>query len=81
MTSPLLWTLVALQLAMGLFDIVYHHELTERLAWRPTQRVELMRLQCPHIVHGALPNPSPVRRAPPRPGSAPARHPRGSLPR
>jgi uncharacterized protein len=42
MTSPLLWTLVALQLAMGLFDIVYHHELTERLAWRPSQRHELV---------------------------------------
>jgi hypothetical protein len=46
MTSPLLWILVALQLAMGLFDIVYHHELTERLAWRPSQRIEL-------VLHGA----------------------------
>jgi uncharacterized protein len=41
MTSYLLWTLVALQFAMGAFDIVYHHEFTERLAWRPTQRHEL----------------------------------------
>jgi uncharacterized protein (TIGR01777 family) len=41
MTSPVLWTLIAFQLAMGLFDIVYHHELTERLAWRPSQRHEL----------------------------------------
>jgi uncharacterized protein (TIGR01777 family) len=41
MTSPVLWTLIACQLAMGLFDILYHHELTERLAWRPSQRDEL----------------------------------------
>ena len=33
MTSPLLWTLIVAQLAMGLFDILYHHEMTERLAW------------------------------------------------
>ena len=35
LTSPLLWTLVSLQLFMGCFDVIYHHELTERLAWRP----------------------------------------------
>ena len=26
---------------MGAFDTFYHHELTERLAWRPSQRYEL----------------------------------------
>src|SRR4051812_19339342 len=41
MNSPVLWTLIVFQLAMGLFDILYHHELTERLAWRPSQRHEL----------------------------------------
>ena len=41
MTSLVLWTLIAVQLALGLFDILYHHELTERLAWRPSQRHEL----------------------------------------
>src|SRR2546430_3867212 len=41
MTSLLLWTLIAVQLALGLFDIVYHHEMTERLAWRVSQRREL----------------------------------------
>jgi hypothetical protein len=46
MTSSILWILIALQLAMGLFDIVYHHEMTERLAWRFSQRREL-------ILHGA----------------------------
>lgn len=46
MTSHLLWTLVALQLAMGAFDIAYHHELMERLPWRRTQQREL-------ALHGA----------------------------
>ena len=39
--TPLLWTLIAIQVAMGAFDTFYHHELTERLAWRPSQRHEL----------------------------------------
>ena len=39
--TPLLWTLIAIQVAMGAFDTLYHHELTERLAWRPSQRREL----------------------------------------
>jgi hypothetical protein len=39
--TPLLWTLVSLQIAMGAFDTVFHHEGTERLAWRPSQRREL----------------------------------------
>jgi uncharacterized protein (TIGR01777 family) len=41
MTSTLLWTLIAIQIAMGAFDTLYHHELTERLPWRPSQRREL----------------------------------------
>src|SRR3979490_2149727 len=40
MTS-FLWTLIAIQMVMGVFDTFYHHELTERLAWRPSQRYEL----------------------------------------
>ena len=40
MTS-LLWILIAIQIVMGVFDTFYHHELTERLAWRPSQRYEL----------------------------------------
>ncbi len=39
--TPLLWTLIVIQVAMGAFDTLYHHELTERLAWRPSQRHEL----------------------------------------
>jgi uncharacterized protein (TIGR01777 family) len=41
MISSLLWTLIAIQIAMGAFDTLYHHEMTERLAWRPSQRHEL----------------------------------------
>ncbi|MEM8972337.1 MAG: TIGR01777 family oxidoreductase [Pseudomonadota bacterium] len=41
MLSPLLWTLVVVQLAMGGFDIVFHHEMTERLAWKDNAAHEL----------------------------------------
>ncbi len=41
MIPETLWYLIAAQLVMGLFDTVYHHELTERIAWRPSQRGEL----------------------------------------
>src|SRR5271163_3245595 len=41
MTSLLLWILISIQIAMGAFDTFYHHEMTERLAWRPSQRHEL----------------------------------------
>jgi hypothetical protein len=41
MTSIVLWTLIAVQIALGAFDTLYHHELTERLAWRPSQQREL----------------------------------------
>ena len=39
--TPLLWTLIGIQVVMGAFDTLYHHELTERLAWRASQRHEL----------------------------------------
>lgn len=39
--SDLLWVMVFLQVAMGGFDTLYHHEFTERLAWRPSQAREL----------------------------------------
>ncbi len=41
MTDPILWTLVFLQMMMGVYDVLYHHEFTERLAWRPTASTEL----------------------------------------
>lgn len=39
--SSLLWGLIAAQIAMGGFDIIVHHELTERLAWRTNAAQEL----------------------------------------
>jgi uncharacterized protein len=54
MTSPLLWSLIVFQLALGLFDIVYHHELTEGLAWRPSQRFELVLHAVRNLVYALL---------------------------
>jgi len=34
MTSTFLWTLIAIQIAMGAFDTFYQHELTGAVAWR-----------------------------------------------
>jgi uncharacterized protein (TIGR01777 family) len=41
MLSPALQILLTVQIALGLFDILYHHELTERLPWRVSQAREL----------------------------------------
>ncbi|MEJ6403490.1 TIGR01777 family oxidoreductase [Yoonia sp. 2307UL14-13] len=41
MDNPVLWALIGLQVVMGAFDTLFHHEGTERLAWRPSQRQEL----------------------------------------
>lgn len=41
MNDPILWSLISIQVAMGAFDTLVHHEGTERLAWRPSQRREL----------------------------------------
>ena len=41
MDNPILWTLITCQIAMGGFDTLFHHEGTERLAWRPSQKQEL----------------------------------------
>jgi uncharacterized protein (TIGR01777 family) len=54
MTSTLLWSLIALQIAMGAFDTLYHHELTERLAWRPSQRHELRLHGVRNLAYAAL---------------------------
>jgi uncharacterized protein (TIGR01777 family) len=54
MTSALLWTLILVQIAMGAFDTIYHHELTERLAWRPTQRRELTLHAVRNLLYAAL---------------------------
>lgn len=54
MTSPLLWILIAVQIALGAFDTLYHHELTERLAWRPSQRRELLLHGPRNLLYAAL---------------------------
>ena len=52
--TTLLWTLIAIQTAMAAFDTIYHHELTERLAWRPSQRHELALHAARNLVYVAL---------------------------
>ena len=52
--TTLLWTLIAIQIAMAAFDTIYHHELTERLAWRPSQRHELSLHAARNFVYVAL---------------------------
>jgi len=41
MHDPILWTLISIQVFMGAFDTLVHHEGTERLAWRASQKTEL----------------------------------------
>src|ERR1700722_869684 len=50
----LLWILIAIQIAMGAFDTFYHHEMTERLAWRPSQRHELRLHGVRNLVYALL---------------------------
>lgn len=52
--TDLLWTLVALQIAMGAFDTLFHHELTERLAWKPSQKSELRLHGVRNLIYAAL---------------------------
>jgi uncharacterized protein (TIGR01777 family) len=52
--TTLLWTLIAIQIAMAAFDTIYHHELTERLAWRPSQKHELALHAARNFVYVAL---------------------------
>src|SRR6185295_17037458 len=52
--TTMLWTLITIQIAMAAFDTIYHHELTERLAWRPSQRHELALHAARSFVYAAL---------------------------
>ena len=54
MISTLLWSLIAVQIALGAFDTLFHHELTERLAWRPSQRRELQLHGVRNLFYGLL---------------------------
>ncbi len=48
----LLWTFIAIQIAMGALDTLYHHELTERLAWRQSQAGELKLHAIRNVAYG-----------------------------
>ena len=39
--TTLIWICLSIQILMGAIDTLYHHELTERLAWRTNQADEL----------------------------------------
>lgn len=54
MNSDLLWTLIASQIALGGFDTLYHHEFTERLAWRASQRHELQLHSVRNFIYALL---------------------------
>ena len=51
---PLLPALVLTQMAMGLLDIVWHHEATEQLAWRPSQTRELRLHAARNLIYAVL---------------------------
>jgi uncharacterized protein (TIGR01777 family) len=50
----LLLGLFALQGAMGAFDTLYHHELTERLTWRPAAGPELRIHALRNLIYGVI---------------------------
>ncbi|NJC41554.1 hypothetical protein GGQ87_001812 [Brevundimonas alba] len=52
--SDLLWILLTLQIAMGAFDTLFHHELTERLAWKPSQKSELRLHGVRNLIYAVL---------------------------
>ncbi len=54
MNSDLIWSLIALQIAMGGFDTLYHHEFTERLAWRASQARELQLHSIRNFIYAGL---------------------------
>jgi uncharacterized protein len=52
--TTLLWTLLFIQIAMGAFDTIYHHELTERLPWRPSQERDLALHAVRNLLYAAV---------------------------
>ena len=52
--TPILWIAILAQIAMGGFDTLFHHELTERLAWRPSQRHELRLHGVRNLAYGVM---------------------------
>ena len=54
MTNPVFIALLLLQIALGGFDTLYHHELTQRLAWKPGQATELRLHGVRNLIYGLL---------------------------
>jgi hypothetical protein len=54
MSSHLFWALILIQLVMGAFDTIYHHELTERLPWRASQQHELALHAARNLLYAAV---------------------------
>ena len=54
MTSQLFWILLLIQITMGAFDTIFHHELTERLAWRVSQAHELALHAVRNLLYAAV---------------------------
>lgn len=52
--TTLLWTLIAAQIIMGGLDTIGHHEITERLAWRRSQRTELRLHALRNLFYGGV---------------------------
>ena len=50
----LLWLLLLIQIAMGAFDTICHHELTERLPWCPSQERELALHAVRNLLYAAV---------------------------
>ena len=44
----------SIEIAMGAFDTLFHHELTERLAWKPSQKSELRLHGVRNLIYAAL---------------------------
>jgi uncharacterized protein len=52
--TTLLWTLFSIQIALGAFDTLWHHEFTERLAWKKSQRQELKLHGARNLIYAGL---------------------------
>jgi uncharacterized protein (TIGR01777 family) len=52
--TTMLWSLILIQMMMGAFDTLCHHEGTERLAWRPSQAGELRLHGVRNLAYGVM---------------------------
>lgn len=52
--DTILWVLLAVQICLGAFDTLWHHEFTERLAWRASQKHELSLHGVRNLIYAGL---------------------------